>query len=464
MSAPMRALARRFARYAARLAFSDLGPSTVHEAKRRILDSLACAMGGWRSEPASIARRVAAAGSDPRGATLLGTGFRVPPDMAAFANGAAIRYLDYNDTYLSLEPAHPSDNLAATLAAAEAAGRSGRDLILATVLAYEAQCRLCDAASLRARGWDHVTYGSFSSTLGAGILLGLSEAALVHAQGLAAVCSCAMRQTRVGELSMWKACAFSVVARGGVLAARLAKAGMTGPAPIFEGSMGFERQVSGPMRPVRLTRPGGTFMLDRTYIKRWPAEYHSQSAIDAALEILAKGPAGLRRRLADPAFVKGIEIDSHDAAVDIIGSEPEKWDPRSKETADHSLPYITVSALLDGGVTERTFEPRRFRDPGRLGIVRRVKVRRDREFSRGYGESFGNRVTVRTAAGTFRAEVLHPKGHPRNPMADAEIEAKFRRLSDGLLSPRAQDRAIQAVWDLDRMRDVRALPPRLRIR
>src|SRR3989440_8276130 len=202
-------------------------------------------MGAISGEPGTIARTLAKTVSSTTAATIVGTVHESSPAWAAFSNGVHFRYLDYNDTYLSLEPAHPSDNIAAVLAAGEPAGAHGRDLITATALAYEIQCRLCDAESIRARGWDHVTYGSFSTSLAAGKLLGLDQDQLVHAQGLAGTPNNALRQTRVGELSMWKGCAFANAARNGVFAARLAQAGMTGPAPIFEGQVGFWAQVSG---------------------------------------------------------------------------------------------------------------------------------------------------------------------------------------------------------------------------
>src|SRR5436305_2336210 len=160
-------LADRIAEYAVDLRFEQLSPDVVHEVKRRVVDSLGCAFGAWHDEPGVVARKVASGLSAERGSTLIGTTHRAPPDWAAFANGTMVRYLDYNDTYLSKEPAHPSDNIPAALAMAEAENADGRELITAIALAYEIQCRLCDTASLRARGWDHVTYGAFSTALAA---------------------------------------------------------------------------------------------------------------------------------------------------------------------------------------------------------------------------------------------------------------------------------------------------------
>src|SRR5438046_6824737 len=236
-------LARQLADYACALRFEDLSKQVVHEVKRRVIDSLGCAVGAWNEEPCAIARKVASDFSAKQGSTILGATHKVPPDWAAFANGCCIRYFDYNDTYLSKEPAHPSDNISAALAIAESIGADGRELITAIALAYEVQCRFCDAASIRARGWDHVTYGAFSTALASTKLMKLDPDKTRHALNIAGVGCAAMRQARVGELSHWKGVAFADAARRGVYSALLARSGMTGPAPIVEGQMGFEKQL-----------------------------------------------------------------------------------------------------------------------------------------------------------------------------------------------------------------------------
>src|SRR5436190_24233041 len=157
-------LAQRLADYACRLGFEDLPAPVVHETKRRFIDSFATAAGAMDADAYKIARRCAERVQGNPGAAMIGGG-KSSVDWATFVNGLLIRYLDYNDTYLSLEPAHPSDNLAAVLSVGDMVGAGGRELITAAVLAYEVQCRLCDAASLRKHGWDHVFYGAISSTL-----------------------------------------------------------------------------------------------------------------------------------------------------------------------------------------------------------------------------------------------------------------------------------------------------------
>jgi len=443
-------LAERLAEYAVSTRFEDLPQPLVHEAKRRLIDALGCALGARHADTPRAAERVAPRiEAEPAASTLYGS--RTSPDMAAFVNGILIRYLDFNDTYLSKEPAHPSDNLAAVLAAGEASGSSGRELIAAGVVAYEVQCRLADAWSLRSKGWDHVCYGAFSTTLAAGRLFGLAVPELVHAQGISGVAHMAMRQTRAGKLSMWKGAAFANASRNGVLAALLAAQGMTGPAPIFEGEMGFFAEVAhGAFDLPRLGgKEGAEYMLPKTYIKNWPAEYHAQSAIDAALQI--------RREIGDPAHIDRVLVETFDAAVEII-ADREKWHPKTRETADHSLPYCVAVALQDGEVGLDQFSDRRLADPTLLKLLSRVEVRPDAALDARYPASTPNRISVRTNNGReIVREVEFPKGHSGNPMSDDEVESKFRGLAAGELPPDRQAEVLGRLWALEAETDLRSL-------
>jgi 2-methylcitrate dehydratase len=417
-------LADRFVDFALGTRFEELPDAVVHETKRRLVDALACAAAALQEPAPGIARRVAATVGGTPGATLIGGG-RSSADWAAFANGVHIRYLDCNDTYLSLEPAHPSDNFGAIMAAGEQAGANGRDWIIAAAVAYEIQCRLCDAASIRARGWDHTAYGCLSSALAASKLFGLDRTKALDALGIAGTTGAALRLTRAGELSMWKGCAFAHAARNGVFAAMLARAGMTGPAPLFEGEMGFFQQVSGPFTITQLGGPKpDDWMLTKTSIKFVPAEYHSQSAIAAAFT--------LRQKIGNPARIRGIEIATFRTAVEIIGHDPEKWRPKTRETADHSLPYCTAVALVDGQVSAAQFTPERLNDPKLLDLVARTKVVEDPKLTAGYPAGIPNRVTVTLDDGsTLVEEVAFPPGHDKNPLSDAQLRHKF----DGLVLP-----------------------------
>jgi 2-methylcitrate dehydratase len=441
----------RLTRYSRSLSYKDLPPDVVHEVKRRLIDSLACAFGGYTAEPCKIARRIARSVSFPSGATIWGSSHKTLPELATFANGTTLRYLDYNDTYLSKEPAHPSDNIAAALAIAEAEGRDPREFIASVVLGYEIQCRLADAASLRARGWDHVTYGAFSTACLASPLLRLSPDETHHAISLAGVAGIALRQTRVGSLSMWKACAFANAARNGVFAAYLAKRGMTGPSEIFEGPFGFWKLVSGPFELGPFGGESGEpYKILDTYIKFFPAEYHAQTGIIAALE--------LREQIPSVDEVVAITVQTFDACVDIIAGEPEKWRPATRETADHSLPYCIAVALLDGDVNAASFSEKRISDPQLLSLMQKIKVERNAELSAEYPRAMPVRISVALESGkAIQSRVDHARGHPKNPMSDAEMEAKFRGLARPIVSGPRIDQILSQVWKIEEASDFSAL-------
>jgi 2-methylcitrate dehydratase len=443
-------LAQRLAAYATRLKYEHIPADAVHEAKRRLIDSFATAVGAMPSDAFAIARRCARQVHSTPGATLLGGG-RSSVEWATFVNGLLIRYLDFNDTYLSKEPAHPSDNLAPVLAVGESVGATGRDMLTAAVLAYEIQCRLCDACSLRKQGVDHVTYGALSSAIAASKLMGLGATQLTHAIGLAGVCNVALRQTRSGELSMWKGCAFANAARNGVFAATLAAAGMTGPAPIFEGDLGFMKLVT--REPFAVAPMGAEFdadapfMITNTYIKFWPAEYHSQSAIDAALQ--------LRQQIAEVSKITAVDIYTFEASYNIIGKYAEAWAPKTRETADHSLPYCTAVALLDGEVTLRQFDPARFTAPDVLDLLTRVKVHLDDALTPRYPRGIPNRIVVTLADGRqLSKEIEFPRGHAGNPMTDAEVEAKFRALVEPRFGRATADAVLAKCWKFEDVTNV----------
>jgi 2-methylcitrate dehydratase len=446
-------LADRLARYCADFSYDKLPAQTIHEAKRRLIDSVGCALGAFTMDPPKIAREIARSAKSDLGATVIGTAHQSTPELAAFANGTMFRYFDFNDTYLSKEPAHPSDNIAALLAIAEAFESEGDELIAAIVLAYEIQCRLCDAYSIRSRGWDHVTYGSFSTTAGCGHLMGFSPEQFTHAFGLAATPNNAMRVTRAGELSMWKGCAFANASRNGVFASLLAHLGMSGPAPIFEGEMGFFDEICRGDKfdiPKLGGEDGEGYMIDKTYIKKYPAEYHSQSAIDAALEIVS-----LHGGVFDPSEIQEIEIASFTASWEIIAKDPEKNRPKNRETADHSLQYMTCAALVDGYVWHDTFEERRFTDESLLSVVAKTKVIADKEFDELYPEKgIPNKITVKTAEKTYEETVIAPSGHALNPMTDEEVIAKFRRMAEPMLRESQITAILDRVWNLEKESDI----------
>jgi 2-methylcitrate dehydratase len=448
-------LADRLSNYALSLKYSALPQSTIHEVKRRVIDSIGCALGAFYEEPSVYSRAVASRVTTPdsNAATLWGTSTKSTVDLAAFNNGIMTRYFDFNDTYLSKEPAHPSDNIAPLFAVAEAERKSGKDLIKSIAIAYEIQCRLCDAASIRKHFWDHVNYGNFSVTLGLAPLLGLTPEQTSHAQGLAAAPHCAMRQTRAGTLSMWKGCAFGNTSRNAVFAALLAREGMSGPAPIFEGEMGFEVLLS--HCPIKLPKLGGIgktpFMIDITSIKYVPVEYHAQAGVQLGLQF--------RREIANLDDIKDILIRTFDAAVDIIAGDPSKWNPTTRETADHSLPYCVAAAMLDGQVWHEQFDEKRIRDPKILKFLKKIRVKRDAACNKKYPATIPTDIEVTLKNGRKIRKVMDaPPGHAKNPMTDKQVEDKFIANTEKKLTPEQQRATMDRLWRLDEVANIGELP------
>ena len=441
-------LAQRFANYAAKLRYEDIPQPVIHETKRRFIDSFATAVGAFPSDAFEIAKKVALRMAGGPAVSLIGGGSS-DLNWGTFVNGLLIRYLDFNDTYLSKEPAHPSDNLAAVLSIGEYAKATGKEMLAAAVLAYEIQCRLCDASSLRKNGIDHVTYGAISAAVAAAKLLKVDGAKIYHTIGLTGVCNAALRQTRAGEMSMWKGAAFANAARNGVFAALLAAEGYTGPAPIFEGELGIMKlltreafEVASMGAEQAPAKDPKDFMMSHTYIKFWPVEYHAQSAVDVALQ--------LRPQIGDWRNIEKIDVHTFDAAVDIIGKDPEKYRPKTRETADHSMPYCIAAAIMEGDVGLDSFDDKHLANKELIELTNKVKLHRDASANARYPKGIPNKLTVTMKNGqTFAKEVEFPRGHAYNPMTDAEVELKFRKVVEPVYGKPKADAMLAGLWKMD---------------
>jgi len=441
-------LVEQLSTYVAGLRYEDLPTEVVHQAKRLIIDTVGCALGGANSEPARIAREIAGTVVSTQPATVMVSGQRTSPDLAAFANGVMIRFLDFNDGYTSTgESGRPSDSIAAVLAAGELAGRNGKELIAATVLAYEVFCRVCDEADLKPLGFDHVTVGCMASTAAAARLLGLPERKIAEALNLGIAPNVALYQTRIGNVSMWKGCAYANASRNAMFAVMLAEKGMTGPSPVFEGVGGYFKAVT--HVPFKLAELGGrkhAYKIMECSIKRFPLGQYSQTVVEAALEV--------REKIRNADEIAEVRIRTGSTAVRLMAGDPEKWAPTTRETADHSMPYTVAVALTHGSVEEHHFDDLHLRDPKLRALTKRVKVEAWEEADRRMPEAMLCDMEIVAKSGAVHtASVEYHKGHWKNPMSDAEVEAKFRPLAAKVLAPPRTDRLLERLWKIEDVTD-----------
>ena len=446
----MQTVAENLGAYAASLKYEDLPSDVIHQTKRIIVDTLGCAFGGFASEPAKIARDLAGLVTSSQPATILYSGQKTSVDLAAFANDVMIRYLDYNDGYISDGSGHPSDSIAALLSAAEVAHAGGRELIAATVLAYEVFGKMCDAWDNKGCGIDHATMGGIASVAGVGRLLGLKQQQITEAINIMVAGNIALNQTRIGNVSNWKSCGYANANRNAIFAAQLAARGMTGPSPIFEGRNGFFKIVSrGPFELVfgDNARP---FRIMQLHIKQFPLGNFSQTVVTAIMQA-----RGLVKDIRDIAEV---HIRTSQKALNIMADSPEKWRPRNSETADHSMPYTAGVALMYGTVDHHYFDEQYLRNEELLDVISRIKCSALEEADRRDSEINLCELEVILRSGERKSvRVEFHRGHWRNPMTDAEIETKFRSLAADMLPAARVDALLKQLWKLEDLPEVGTL-------
>lgn len=441
--------------YTCDLTYEELAPDVVDRVKATLLDTMGCAIGGFDSEPAAIARRMAEGTHGPLKSRILGTAGHSTPDLAAFANGVAVRYLDCNDSYFSPGGGHPSDMIPGVLAMAGPYHSDGPTVITAIALAYEVFCRLSDEVIASDFGWDQGIFSVVGAVCGAARLMGLDKDQVGNAISLAVTPHLPLAVTRTGELSMWKGCAAASASRSAVFAAQLAAGGMTGPSEPFEGRRGlWEQAVDGPVNipefPLGNSRKDNDpFRITRTIYKSYPSQIHTQNPIGLALELREGTPVG---------DIQSIHIQTYRVAASTASSEPEKWDPKTRETADHSIPWLVASALLNGPVGPGSFTDDQIASPELRDIMSRMTLVEEPEFTDRYPAEYNCRITVTSQGGrTDTAHASWPRGHRSNPMSDAEMEAKFRSFAGGSLPEEKCNQTVETLGRLEELTDLEAL-------
>ena len=448
----------RISRWSTELQYDRLTDEAIREAKRYLLDSLGCALGGYQQHDVKIALEVLEENGGSGPATVIGTGRQMDAVSASLLNALMVRVMDYNDIYWKQDPSHPSDIIPAAMACGERTGKGGRDLIVGIVLGHEFEMRLCEAAfpGIRERGWHHATLTAFVAPIVAARMLDLDWEKMQHAIGISGSRMGSFGAVTAGKLTMMKNTVDPMATQSGVLAALLAERGYTGPEHVIDGKEGLVHCM-GPDWKLELLEEGlgDGFRITQCGMKAFPTEALTHAPISCTLDLIKENDLA-------PEKVEKVHIRSLARAADIL-ADPSKYDPRSKETADHSLPYVIAAAVAERQVTPLQFTEEKIMDPTIRAQLNKVEVVADPEIEALFPDLQRVIVTVVTTDGEeFTKQVDYPKGDPRNPLTDQEIEEKFDALAEGVLTPETGQRVKEKVWNLEDLESITELMKMLR--
>ena len=437
-------------KWAAELKFPDLSQDAIHQAKRFLLDSIGCALGGYQQHDVVIALQVLDEIAGPGRATVIGTGKHMDAVSASLANALMIRCMDYNDIYWRQDPSHPSDIFPAAIACCERAGSDGRELIVGLVLGHEFEMRFCEAAfpGIRERGWHHATLTAFVSPIVAARMLHLDWTKMQHAIGISASARVTLGAVTAGKLTMMKNTVDPMATQSGVLAALLAEEGYSGPEHVIDGKEGLVH-CFGPAWNLNILTDGlgESWRITQCGMKAFPTEALTHTPISATLALVKDHDL-------KPNDVAKVHIRTTARGADIL-SDPSKYDPRTKETADHSLPYVIAAAIAERQVTPLQFTMEKIMGPTVRAQLDKIVVVADPEIEKVFPALQRVVVTIQTTDGReFTKQLDYPKGDPRNPLTDKEAEEKFEALAGPVMTPDARRKAIEAIWALEQQSNV----------
>ena len=447
----MSSLSGQMAKFAIDLQYQDIPDESTWEAKRFLLDSMGCALAAVNNEDmAAMYRFTKKLGGTPE-ASIIGRDFKTNAANAALMNCLLTRALDYNDIYWEQDPSHPSDMIGAAVAAAEVNGKTGRETLVAIIIAYEMELRWCHAANpgVREVGWHHATLTQFVSPLVAGKMYDLNLDQMVAAVGISGSSHFTLGGVVAGHLTNMKNTADPLAAQAGVIAALIAREGYEGPVEVIEGKEGlFEVLNNVEWQPEWLLKGlGEEFMITQCSYKAFPTEALTHQPISAALQVCQEQDLAAED-------ISQILVETPARGADIL-SDPSKYQPTTKETADHSLPYVIAAAVADGNVLPDSFSDEKLKDPRIWDLLGKIKVVADPEIDAMFPGVKRARVSITTNSGeTHTAQVDHAKGSPQNPMSDEEIVSKFRANAGDILSSEQQDQVIDLTWRFDELEDI----------
>ena len=356
-----------------------------------------------------------------------------------------VRALDFNDIYWKEDPSHPSDLIPAALAVGERVGSSMKDVIVAIVLAYEFEMRLCEFAvpGIRERKWHHATLTQFVSPIVAGKLLGLTADQMVDAIGINGSHNHTIGCPTAGSLTMMKNTVDPMATQTGVFAALMAEKGYSGTTAVFEGKEGLMDCFGEGWDLEKLTGGlGESYRILECSMKAFPTEALTHTHISATLKVVEENNIRLDQ-------IEEVTVTTIARACDIL-FDPHKYRPQNRETADHSLPYCIAAALVDRQITTGSFSEEKLKDPRIWEVIDKIRGEASEEFEAMFPAKQPSRVKITTTGGgTFEAYLEYPKGDPREPMTAADLDAKFGALAAPLLDEAKQAAVKQLVFSCD---------------
>ncbi|MBX7170441.1 MAG: MmgE/PrpD family protein [Pyrinomonadaceae bacterium] len=447
----MKTISQQWAEYTVNLTFEDLSPESIAAAKMFLYDSFGCALGGSKTEDFYILEKIFREIGGKGECSVIGSNFKTDVRSASLINGLAIRALDYNDVYWKQDPSHPSDLLPAAFCVGEREKRSGKDLLVATVLAYELEMRLMEVAfpGIRELGLHHATLTAFASPFVAGKMLNLHAEQMINAVGISGSHNVTLGAVTAGTLTMMKNTVDPMATEAGVFAALIAQKGYKGTTPIFEGREGLFEVIGEDWKPEVLTDCLGSrkYKIVDCSIKPFPSEALSHSPISALLDLIIEHDL-------QPEQIEKIEIYTLKRAAEILADE-KKYVIDSRETADHSLPYCIAAAVVRRHLTPREFSPESLKNEQILSVIPKVKAVLKPSFEERFPAEQPCKVVITCANGAiYERERAYPKGDPRDQLSMAELKQKFEVLAEGILDKGQCEAVYEAVYGLENIEDI----------
>ncbi len=462
-----KSIARQMAEFAVNLKYEDLPGEVINEVKRYLYDSIGCAVGSVNTNDVNIIKDIYTdMGGEPE-STLLVFGDKLPAINTTLINSLMIRALDFNDIYWKDDPSHPSDIIPAALSVAEKVNASMKDVIVAIVLAYEFEQRLCIFAKpgVRERKWHHATLTQFVSPIVAGKILGLTVDEMVNAIGISGCHNHTIGCPTAGTLTMMKNTVDPMAVQSGVMAAMMAQKGYSGTEKVFEGKEGFMDAFIGWDAKDEKLNPrdmegrdgisswgwdvdalvgnlGKNYKILECGMKAFPTEALTHTHLSCVLKLMINNNLNY-------TDIKEVMVTAFAQAYDIL-FDPAKYRPASRETADHSLPYCLAAAMVDKKITTESFSDEKLNDPKIYEVIDKIIGEPSLEFEKMFPAKQPSKVVITTNDGSQFSEYLeYPKGDPREPMTMEDLENKFNSLASDMFNSQELLKLKEVIFNCD---------------